>query len=123
MPRENRATASPKGYRPSISYPSRTCSGWENIAGSRAPVSSSSNSSPDASALFIPRLHEAMTVLGGQLETVDVLQAFDLRQRLFREWRLPFQSVQSHSLQQIAEGNVQVFRQALEHLHKSLLHP
>src|SRR5450631_2900012 len=94
------------------------------MTGSSAPVSSARNSSPmDASALFIPGLHELVTIPGGQLEAVDGLQALDLRQRLLRKRRLPFQSVQRHPLQQIAKGNIQVFREALEYLYESLFHP
>src|SRR5450755_2820883 len=114
------------------------------MAGSRAPPSSATNASfvadsafdsrklselckawtpVAASMLFIPRLHELVTILGGQLEAVNGLQALDLRQCRFRERRLSFQSMQRHPLQQIAERNIQVFRETLEHLHESLLHP
>src|SRR3989442_13857724 len=94
------------------------------MAGSRAPVSNASNSPPsDALALSIPSLHELVTVLGSQAETVDGPQALDLSQGLFRERRPSFQSMQCHPLQEISERNVQVFGKALKHLHKSFFHP
>src|SRR5690242_7984515 len=62
-----------------------------------------------------------MAVRRGQIEAVDALQVCDLLQRRGLERRLVLQRVQRDAFQQVAERQVQVLRQALQHLEQPFL--
>ena len=64
-----------------------------------------------------------MAVLGRQLQAVDALEVGDFFQRRRGERRLVLERMQGHAFEQIAERQVEVFGQSLEHLEQAFFQP
>lgn len=62
-----------------------------------------------------------MTGFAVEVQTVDLLEPTDLLQALVTERQLPVKRVQHYALQQIAQRDVVVLRQAFEDLEQALL--
>lgn len=64
-----------------------------------------------------------MTVRGNQVEAVDTSQLRNFFEGQSLEGRFVLQSMQGNPLEQVAERQVEVFRQAFEHLEEPLFQP
>src|SRR5580704_2803188 len=68
-----------------------------------------------------PLLRQLVRVGGGQGEAVDRLELVDLGQDGRPEGRLALEGVQDDAFDEVAEGQVEVFGQALEYLQRVAL--
>src|SRR5438876_3174456 len=109
---------SAKSWRRSISKAMRACSRCGKLPASDSPRTKRSRS---PSALILVRLAQLVRVAGGEIEPVDRSQRADLLQRGLRERRLALQGVQHDALEQIAEREVELGRERLQHLEQPAL--
>src|SRR5207244_3460320 len=70
---------------------------------------------------FSCALAQLVRVAGGEIEPVDRSQRADLLQRALRERRLALEGVQDDALEQIAEREVELGRERLQHLEQPAL--
>src|SRR5438876_8412253 len=96
----------------------RTCSRCGKLPASDSPRTKRSRS---PSALILVRLAQLVRVAGGEIEPVDRSQRADLLQRGLRERRLALEGVQDDALEQIAEREVELGRERLQHLEQPAL--
>src|ERR1700675_1159381 len=96
----------------------RTCSRCGNAAASISPRTKRSSS---GSAFILVRLAQLVRVAGGEVEAVDRFQRPDLFHGGRRERRLAFEGVQDDALQQVAERQIELRRERLEHLEQAAL--
>src|SRR5882724_6511996 len=77
------------------------------------------------SAPMLARLAQLVRVLRGEVEAVDRFKRADLFHRGRRERRLAFEGVQDDALEQVAERQIELGRERLEHLEQAALeaHP
>src|SRR5581483_576653 len=68
-------------------------------------------------------LAQTMAVLGREVEAVNAAQVRDPVQGCGLERRLVLQGMQGDALEQVAEREVEIFGQALQHLEQALLQP
>src|SRR5437016_11083015 len=97
----------------------RTCSRCGKFPASDSPRWKRSSSA--ASTLIFARLTQLVRVLRGQVEPVHRTQCPDLAQSGRRERRLALESVQHDALEQIAEREVELGRERLQHLEQPAL--
>src|ERR1051326_3138941 len=90
----------------------------------RAPLCAACKTVPRLFPFCRPRscaFDELVTIGRGEVEAVDFLEVADTLERLRAEGRLPLESVQNDSLQEIAEAHVVVFGERLEDFQDALL--
>src|SRR5947207_13339830 len=97
----------------------RTCSRCANAPGSISPRTKRSSSGQ--SGCIRAGLAQLVRVPGGELQAVDRLQRLHLPECRARERRLALEGVQDDALEQIAERQVQLGRERLEHLQQAAL--
>jgi len=68
-------------------------------------------------------LDEAMAVRRLEIEPVDFFQLGDALDRLRPKRRLPFEGMEDDALEKIAEAEIVILGEGLEHLQEALLHP
>src|ERR1700757_2728748 len=97
----------------------RTCSRCGKFLASTSPRTKRSSST--GSALIFTRLPQPVRVTRGEIEAVDRLERADLLQGGRRERCLALEGVQHDSLEQIAERQVELGSERLEHLEQPAL--
>src|SRR5215472_18615255 len=96
----------------------RTCSRCANPAAAISPRTKRSSSGQSAPIAILAQL---MRVRGAELETVDRPQRLDLGERRRREGCLALEGVQHDPLEQIAERQVELGGEGLQHLEQAAL--
>src|SRR5260370_30060706 len=117
--REKCHTVSAKSCRRSISNAMRTCSRCGNADASISPRTKRSSSGQ--SGCIRAGLAQLVRVPGGEVEPVDRLQRLHLLERRGGEGRLGLEGVQNDALEQIAERQVELGGERLEHLEPAAL--
>src|SRR5207302_9125416 len=97
----------------------RTCSRCGKFPASDSPRTKRSSSA--ASTLTFARLTQLVRVLRAQVEPVHRTQCPDLAQRGRRERRLALEGVQHDALEEIAEREIELGRERLQHLEQPAL--
>src|SRR5215469_14201719 len=99
----------------------RTCSRCGKHAASISPRMKRPSSS--ASALVITRLAQLVRVFRGEVEPVDGPQRLHLAERRRRERRLAFEGVQHDAFEQVAERQVELGGERLQHFEQTAFQP
>src|SRR6202034_423804 len=100
-----------------ISNAMRTCSRYGKTAGSISPRTNRTSSGQ--SSVIVARLAQPVGVFRGQAEPIHALQSPDLFQGGRRERRLTLERVQHHTLEKIAERDVEVGGKRLQYLQQA----